>query len=147
MALSPDEAAVVGLLLVSWLFLILFLLLRRAPKTQPVPKAPQREAIHVPIDPTLLADLAKDAVEIGVDDHATHFYRIRRTPEMLLQDLRYAGKTEITTAWQSPRFRALLMANEGYGILALFTNRIRYEEAVRQAERGRFPEPTLELER
>lgn len=92
------------------------------------------------IDPLLHAMLDQ-ATDVGTDSRGGHHYALTQpAPDAFLKDLRYAGRTELVTVWQSPRFRALLLASEHSGRLVMFDNQRQFAGAVRDAGRGFVPE-------
>lgn len=93
------------------------------------------------IDPELVHMLLDHVADLGTDDAGNRHFRLtRQAPESLLRDLRYAGRTEYVTAWQSPRYRAILLASEHAGRLVAFADEARYREAVHLARQGIMPE-------
>ena len=92
------------------------------------------------IDP-LLHQMLDQAVDAGTDGNGGHHYTLaQQAPDAFLKDLRFAGRTELVTVWQSPRFRALLLASEHSGRLVLYENQRQFATAVRDAGRGYLPE-------
>lgn len=60
-------------------------------------------------------------------------------PDVLIQDLRHLTETEWVTVWQSPRYRAILLATQGAGEVVFYSRQQEFQDAVREAQRGRLP--------
>ena len=100
------------------------------------------------ISPELVHMLVDHVTDLGTDDAGNRHYRlVDEAPRPLLRDLRYAGRTDYATAWQSPRYRALLLASEGAGRIVAFTDQSHYREAVALARQGIMPEMVQARER
>ena len=96
------------------------------------------------IDPELLHMLIDQAIDEGHDEHRSrHFRVLGEAPQPILHDLRFAGRSEFVSAWQSPRYRALLLASEEAGRLVAFADEARFRQSVRLARQGILPEPPL----
>ncbi len=100
------------------------------------------------INPDLAHLLVDCATETGTGDgHERQYLLHTEAPRDLLRDLRYAGRTDFVTAWQSPRYRAILLAAEGGGRIVAFADQAHFREAVQLARQGILPEVAQVRER
>lgn len=98
------------------------------------------------LPPDIAQELADDALSIGTDEGGGAHYRLTYSPpQPVLADLRFAGKTERTTIWHSPRYRAILLASQGAGELVMYQTQATYDLALQAARQGICP--TLDRQR
>ncbi len=98
------------------------------------------------LPPDIMQELLDEGLRLGTDDSGGEHYRLAAAPpQPILEDLRYASKNEIITVWQSPKYRAILMASQGAGDLVLYQNQAQYDLAVQAARQGIYP--SLERQR
>ena len=96
------------------------------------------------IDLELVHMLIDQAIDEGQDEHRSRHFRLRgEPPQPLLHDLRFAGRSEFVSAWQSPRYRALLLASEEAGRIVAFADDAQFRQSVRLARQGILPEQPL----
>ena len=95
------------------------------------------------LPPDIAQELADEALRVGIDDGGGEHYRLTYAPpQPILEDLRFASKTELVTVWHSPRYRAILLASQGAGELVLYQTQAQYDLALQAARQGVYP--TLE---
>ena len=98
------------------------------------------------LPPDIAQELADDALRIGTDEGGGEHYRLTYSPPRpVLEDLRFASKTEIVTVWHSPRYRAILLASQGAGELVMYQQQANYDMALQAARQGIYP--TLDRQR
>ncbi len=92
----------------------------------------------LPLDIT--QELADEALRLGTDEGGGEHYRLTYAPpRAVLEDLRFASKTELVTVWHSPRYRAILMASQGAGELVMYQTQPQYDLALQAARQGIYP--------
>lgn len=87
----------------------------------------------------IMQALEGEADRIGIDPQGGQHWRTRMPPEPILQDLRFAHREQFLTVWNSPRYRAILMATQGHGELVLYNTQAQYENALQAARQGNLP--------
>jgi len=98
------------------------------------------------LPPDIMEQILDEGLHLGNDDGGGDHYRLLTSaPQPILEDLRYASKTELVTVWQSPKFRAILMASQGAGELVLYQSQAQYDLAIQAARQGIYP--TLDRQR
>ncbi len=98
------------------------------------------------LPPDVMQEILDEGLRLGTDDSGGEHYRLASAPpEPILADLRYANQNEIVTVWQSPRYRAILLASQGAGELVLYQNQAQYDLAVQAVRQGVYP--SLERQR
>ena len=75
----------------------------------------------------------------GITFRRAHARPDNDPPEDLLRDLRLLTTDEARTLWQSPTYRALLMASQGASIVTFFHSQEAYSAALEAARRGELP--------
>lgn len=95
----------------------------------------------MPIPVDLAQHLLQHALEPPRDDEARTHVRVGPggVPDGLLRDLRHLTATEWLTVWQSPRYRAVLLAAQGAGEIVFYSRQREFADAVREAPWGRLP--------
>ncbi len=87
-----------------------------------------------------------DALRLGTDESGGEHYRLTYAPpKAVLEDLRFASRTELVTIWHSPRYRAILLASQGAGELVMYQTQATYDLALQAARQGIYP--TLDRQR
>ncbi len=98
------------------------------------------------LPPDVMQEILDQGLRLGADDGGGDHYRLLTSaPQPILEDLRFASKSELVTVWQSPQFRAILMASQGAGELVLYQSQAQYDLAVQAARQGIYP--TLDRQR
>ena len=92
----------------------------------------------LPLD--IAQELADEALRLGIDEGGGEHYRLTYAPpRAVLEDLRFASKTELVTVWHSPRYRAILMASQGAGELVMYQTQAQYDLALQATRQGIYP--------
>lgn len=79
----------------------------------------------------ILEDLLEHALSTQQDAAGNQHYRLHGPlPQAILSDLRYAGARETLTVWQSPTYRAILMAAQNSGELVLCQSETQFRHAL-----------------
>lgn len=92
----------------------------------------------LPLD--IAQELADEALRLGTDEGGGEHYRLTYAPpRAVLEDLRFASKTEYVTIWHSPRYRAILMASQGAGELVMYQTQAQYDLALQATRQGIYP--------
>ena len=98
------------------------------------------------LPPDIAQELMGDALRLGTDESGGEHYRLTYAPpKAVLEDLRFASKTELVTIWHSPRYRAILLASQGAGELVMYQTQATYDLALQAARQGIYP--TLDRQR
>lgn len=92
------------------------------------------------LPPDVMGEILDQGLHLGTDSGGgDHYHLATSPPPVILEDLRYASKSETVTIWQSPRYRAILMASQGAGELVLYQSQAQYDLAIQAARQGIYP--------
>lgn len=95
----------------------------------------------------VLRQLEDDAIHLGLDAAGADRWSSRLLPQQILDDLRFAGRGDGATLWESPTYQAVVAASPGEARLALFDEANAYEAARQNARRGTPPTHDRERDR